>query len=41
MKLMATGYNVVLPDETKMSEIIVDFPGPEESPYVGVSRSIM
>ena len=37
MKLMATGYNVVLPDENKMNEIIVDFPGPDESPYVGVS----
>lgn len=37
MRLMATGYNVTLQDENKMNEIVVDFPGPEESPYVGVS----
>lgn len=37
MKIMVSGYKVELPDETKMSELIVDFPGPQDSPYVGVS----
>jgi len=35
MRLMNSGFHVVLPDESKMSELIVDFPGPEESPYAG------
>jgi len=35
MKIMVSGYKVELPDETKMSELIVDFPGPPDSPYVG------
>lgn len=40
MRLMNSGFHVVLPDESKMSELIVDFPGPEESPYAGVSSII-
>ena len=28
MKIMVSGYKVELPDETKMSELVVDFPGP-------------
>ena len=28
MKILVSGYDVELPDESKMSEIIVDFPGP-------------
>ena len=39
MKIMVSGYKVELPDETKMSELVVDFPGPQDSPYVGVSCS--
>mmetsp|Transcript_37612 Transcript_37612/g.45771 ORF Transcript_37612/g.45771 Transcript_37612/m.45771 type:complete len:229 (-) Transcript_37612:221-907(-) len=35
MKIMVSGYKVELPDETKMSELILDFPGPKDSPYVG------
>ena len=38
MKILVSGYDVELTDENKMSEIIVDFPGPEDSPYVGVSK---
>ena len=37
MKILVSGYDVELPDENKMSEIIVDFPGPQDSPYAGVS----
>ena len=37
MKLMASKYTYELPDETKMNEIIVNFPGPEDSPYKDVS----
>ena len=28
MKILVSGYDVELPDESKMNEIIVDFPGP-------------
>lgn len=39
MKLLVSSYKVELPDESKMSEIIVNFPGPQESPYAeGVWR---
>jgi ubiquitin-protein ligase len=37
MKLMASKYTYELPDESKMNEIIVNFPGPEDSPYKDVS----
>ena len=37
MKIMVSGYKVELPDETRMQELIVDFPGPPDSPYVDVS----
>ena len=37
MKILVSGYKVELPDENRMSEIIVDFPGPVDSPYAGVS----
>ena len=37
MKILVSGYDVELPDENKMSEIIVDFPDPQDSPYAGVS----
>lgn len=33
MKIMVSGYQVELPDESKMNEIIVNFPGPQDSPY--------
>ncbi len=38
MKLMASKYTYELPDENKMNEIIVNFPGPEDSPYKDVSN---
>ena len=38
MKILVSGYDVLLPDENRMSEIVVDFPGPQDSPYVGVSN---
>ena len=37
MRMQVSSFAVLLPDETKMNELIVDFPGPEDSPYVGVS----
>ena len=37
-KIMVSGYNVELTDENKMNEIIVDFLGPKDSPYEGVSK---
>lgn len=37
MKIMVSGYKVELPDESKMNEIIVNFPGPQDSPYKDVS----
>ena len=33
MKILVSGYKVELPDENKMNEVIVDFPGPKDSPY--------
>ena len=36
-KIMVSGYKVQLVDETKMDELVVDFHGPKESPYIGVS----
>ena len=41
MKLMASKYTYELPDENKMNEIIVNFPGPEDSPYKDVSPSVL
>ena len=41
MKILVSGYDVELPDENKMSEIIVDFPGPQDSPYAGVSSELV
>jgi len=38
-KIMVSGYNVELTDENKMNEIIVDFLGPKDSPYEGVSKN--
>lgn len=38
-KIMVSGYDVELVDEMKMDELIVNFHGPEESPYVGVSET--
>ena len=38
MKLMVSQYKVDLPDESKMNELIVDFPGPQDSPYSEVSH---
>ena len=40
MKLLVSSYKVELPDETKMNEIIVNFPGPTESPYANVSINL-
>ena len=37
-KILVSGYKVELPDENKMNEIIVDFPGPQDSPYSEVSH---
>lgn len=37
MKIMVSGYKVELPDESRMNEIIVNFPGPQDSPYKDVS----
>ena len=36
-KIMVSGYNVELANENYMNEIVVDFPGPADSPYFGVS----
>ena len=38
---MVSGYKVELVDEMKMDELIVDFHGPKDSPYVGVSKQII
>ena len=40
-KIMVSGYKVELVDEMKMDELIVDFHGPKDSPYVGVSEQII
>ena len=40
MKIMVSGYKVELPDETRLQELIVDFPGPPDSPYVDVSFNL-
>ena len=40
-KIMVSGYKVELVDEMKMDELIVDFHGPKDSPYVGVSKQII
>ena len=37
-KIMVSGYHVELTDENKMNEMIVDFPGPKDSAYEGVSK---
>ena len=37
-KILVSGYKVELPDENRMNEIIVDFPGPQDSPYSEVSH---
>ena len=37
MKMLVSSYKVELVDENRMSEIVVDFPGPQDSPYAGVS----
>lgn len=39
-KIMVSGYNVELTDENKMNEIVVDFLGPKDSPYEGVSNKL-
>ena len=38
-KILVSGYNVELVDENRLNEFIVDFHGPKESPYEGVSFS--
>ena len=38
MKLLVSDYDVHLPNENNMSEFIVKFVGPQDSPYEGVSR---
>ena len=37
MGILVSGYDVELVDEDKMNELIVDFPGPPDSPYSDVS----
>lgn len=37
MKLLVSSYKVELVDENRMSELIVNFPGPTDSPYANVS----
>lgn len=39
MKLLVSEYDVTLPNESNLSEFIVNFPGPKESPYEGVSKT--
>ena len=36
-KILVSGFDVELVDETKMNELIVNFPGPKDSPYENVS----
>jgi hypothetical protein len=36
-KIMVSGYHVELVNENYLNEIVVDFPGPADSPYFGVS----
>jgi len=36
-KMMISGYHVELINENYFNEIVVDFPGPVDSPYFGVS----
>ena len=38
---MVSGYTVELIDEVKMDELVVDFHGPADSPYVGVSTNFL
>ena len=37
-KILVSGFDVELVDETKMNELIVNFPGPKDSPYENVSK---
>ena len=36
-KILVSGYSVELVNEVRMDELVVNFNGPEDSPYVGVS----
>ena len=36
-KILVSGYHVELVDENRLNEFIVDFHGPKDSPYEGVS----
>ena len=35
LKLMMSGYNVEIPDESQMASFTVDFQGPKGTPYEG------
>ncbi len=39
-KILVSGYHVDLVDENRLNEFIVDFHGPKDSPYEGVSSQI-
>ena len=36
-KILVSGYQVELVNEIRMDELVVNFNGPPDSPYVGVS----
>ena len=36
-KILVSGYQVELVNEVRMDELVVNFNGPVDSPYVGVS----
>ena len=39
MKILVSGYKAEIVNEQRMDELVVDFHGPKDSPYVGVSAN--
>ena len=37
MKILVSGHKAEIVNEQRMDELVVDFHGPKDSPYVGVS----
>ena len=40
MKILVSGHKAEIVNELKMDELVVDFHGPKDSPYDGVSALI-
>ena len=40
MKILVSGHKAEIVNEQRMDELVVDFHGPKDSPYVGVSARL-